>query len=402
MGTSEQGPRSGLTSTEQALLELMQIALEVDPSSTRVRELCRSWVRQPPTDGSHTVTLRAALRALLTALPEPTPSPLRGNSRSEGTWTTSRAGESQFPRDPETNQALLRAGRPGSSVGPVLDEESRRRVDRLISESSIRDRLIESGLQPSRSVLLSGPPGVGKTMTASHIAEQMKLPLVVVDLAAVMSSYLGRTGRNVRAILDYATSNECALFIDEFDALAKRRDDAADIGELKRLVNVLLLELDRWPPGSLLLAATNHLDLLDSAITRRFDVLLDLPLPNFKERSHLLSTIPAIEIGEIDDDVIGLLALSLGGFSHSDIIRSCNEIARASLVDDGDFRKLHRHIIEFSMKRLREEVKDDAAIRKSVALAAQKHLGLSQRKIASLLGVSHPTVSRMLTASDKN
>ncbi|MFD6473896.1 AAA family ATPase [Streptomyces anulatus] len=271
-------------------------------------------------------------------------------------------------------------------------------MDDLVAERPVREALVDVGLQPSRSVLLSGPPGVGKTLTASHIASQMKQTLFVVDLAAVMSSYLGRTGRNLRAVMDFAAENECVLFIDEFDALAKRREDDSDVGELKRLVNVLLLELDRWPAGSFLIAATNHKELLDTAISRRFDVLLELSLPATCERKILISSLPAILSASVSAETCGLVALATDEMSHSDIVRLCNAIARESIVREGHLSSFEESLVRFAVGKLRDVAGEDPVIREQVAVAASVHLGLSNRKIANILGVSHPTISRAISA----
>ncbi|WUD04336.1 AAA family ATPase [Streptomyces sp. NBC_00523] len=260
---------------------------------------------------------------------------------------------------------------------------------------------MEVGLQPSRSVLLSGPPGVGKSMTAAYIAEQMKQPLLVVDLASVMSSYLGRTGRNLRAALDYASKTECVLFIDEFDALAKRRDDSTDIGELKRLVNVLLLELDRWPAGSFLVAATNHLDLVDTAIARRFDVKIEMRMPERELRQNLLTQIPVIAAGDVGTEFVSLLALATEGASHSDIVKLVNGLARAAIIEDGNLKAFPKRIAEHAMAALREQSVTDTETRSQIIRLAHQSLGYSQRKIAGILGVSHPTVSRALASREK-
>ncbi|WP_406148182.1 AAA family ATPase [Streptomyces anulatus] len=304
----------------------------------------------------------------------------------------------QLPRDPETNQVLLRVAETAPSYGPILDEATRQSVDDLVAERPVREALVDVGLQPSRSVLLSGPPGVGKTLTASHIASQMKQTLFVVDLAAVMSSYLGRTGRNLRAVMDFAAENECVLFIDEFDALAKRREDDSDVGELKRLVNVLLLELDRWPAGSFLIAATNHKELLDTAISRRFDVLLELSLPATCERKILISSLPAILSAAVSAETCGLVALATDEMSHSDIVRLCNAIARESIVREGHLSSFEEALVRFALGKLRDVAGEDPIIREQVAVAASVHLGLSNRKIANILGVSHPTISRAISA----
>jgi AAA+ superfamily predicted ATPase len=238
-------------------------------------------------------------------------------------------------------------------------------------------------------------------MTAAYIAEQMKQPLLVVDLASVMSSYLGRTGRNLRAVLDYASETECVLFIDEFDALAKRRDDNTDVGELKRLVNVLLLELDRWPADSFLVAATNHLDLVDPAIARRFDVKIELPMPECEQRGSLLAQIPFISAARIEGDYISLLALATEGKSHSDIVKLVNGFAREMIVEDGNLERFPERIANYAMTSLSELAKTDAEVRSQIIRLAHQSLGYSQRKIAGILGVSHPTVSRALASREK-
>lgn len=393
MGASAWQDKAGLSPTERALLELMDAGLRADTEA--VREQCRRLMRRPPEDAHHAVTLRAELRALLTS--SQGQSPLRGVDVAQGVATTIPE-TTHLPRDPETNQVLLRVAESAPSYGPVLDEATRQRVDDLVAERPVREALVDVGLQPSRSVLLSGPPGVGKTLTASHIASQMKQTLFVVDLASVMSSYLGRTGRNLRAVLDFAAENECVLFIDEFDALAKRREDDSDVGELKRLVNVLLLELDRWPAGSFLIAATNHRELLDSAISRRFDVLIELSLPAVGERRLLISSLPAILSAAVSTETCGLVALATDGLSHSDIVRLCNGIARESVVRDRDLSSLEESLVRFALEKLREVAGEDSSVREQVAVAASVHLGLSNRKIANILGVSHPTISRAISA----
>jgi len=125
-------------------------------------------------------------------------------------------------------------------------------------------------------------------MAARRLAADLGLPLAELDLATAVSSLLGRTGLNLRRVFDYARRVPCLLFLDEFDAVAKRRDDLSDVGELKRAVNVLLKEMEAWPAASVLAAATNHPALLDPAVFRRFDLVVELPLPGVAEREALL------------------------------------------------------------------------------------------------------------------
>ena len=155
---------------------------------------------------------------------------------------------------------------------PLLSGDVEDSLGQLIAERRQSDRLQAMGLTPTRSAIFVGPPGVGKTLTARWLAAQLKVPLYVLDLTAVMSSLLGKSGTNLRAAIDFAKREPCVLLLDEIDAIAKRRSDDSDVGELKRLVTVILQEVDEWPASSVLLAATNHPELIDPALWRRFDL----------------------------------------------------------------------------------------------------------------------------------
>ena len=205
-----------------------------------------------------------------------------------------RSGLSQtasaLPTDPESAAFLLR----GEAVpavpppAPILPPETAREVARFVGERRAAGRLLAEGFEPPRSLLLHGAPGTGKTLLARWLAAELALPLAALDLAAAISSLLGRTGLNLRRVLDHGRRSPCVLFLDEFDAVAKRRDDPSDLGDLKRAVNVLLKEMEQWPSSSVLIAATNHPNLLDPAVFRRFDAVIALPLPGLAEREALL------------------------------------------------------------------------------------------------------------------
>ena len=199
-----------------------------------------------------------------------------------------RSSFAPLPVDSDSRLELLRVDNsPAVPFAPVWPKPVAAVLEEIIEERHLEQRLLEAGIEPTKSVLFCGPPGTGKTLAATWLAEQLHIPCLTLDLSAVMSSFLGRTGNNIRTVLDYSRRLPGVLLLDEFDALAKRRDDALEIGELKRLVTVLLQEIERWPAHGILIAATNHPDLLDPAVWRRFDRVLEFPLPSPSELEEL-------------------------------------------------------------------------------------------------------------------
>lgn len=148
---------------------------------------------------------------------------------------------------------------------------------------------LEQGISPTNRILFCGPPGCGKTLTANVLAGELGLPVAYVKLDGLVSSYLGQTGTNIRKIFDFVKDKNIVLFLDEFDAIAKKRDDSNELGELKRVVTTLLQNMDELPSNVFLVAATNHHHMLDSAIWRRFDLAILLELPTSKQRSQIIS-----------------------------------------------------------------------------------------------------------------
>ena len=227
----------------------------------------------------------------------------------------------------------------------VLPPEIESSLQQLIKERENSKKLVNAGLEPTKTILFTGKPGVGKTLAAKWLAYKLKKPLLVLDLAAVMSSFLGRTGNNLRHVLDYAKSIDCILLIDELDAIAKRRDDHSEVGELKRLVTVLLQEFDDWPSSGILLSATNHPDLLDPAIWRRFEMICEFPAPDRKTAYKFIFSL--IEKDKINvENWAQILSILVNGLSFSEIEHQVQSARRHALVLDTPIETAFEVIIQ--------------------------------------------------------
>ena len=165
----------------------------------------------------------------------------------------------------------------------VLSETCRAAVDQLIEEQQRSSVLRAHGLDPRHRLLLVGPPGNGKTTLAEAIAEALAVPFFVVRYEAMIGSYLGETASRLKRVFDYVRTTPCVLFFDEFDAVGKERGDIHETGEIKRVVTSLLMHVDELPSYAVVIAATNHSELLDRAVWRRFQLRLGLPAPGEKE-----------------------------------------------------------------------------------------------------------------------
>ncbi len=289
--------------------------------------------------------------------------------------------------------ALLRFEEFDALEAPVLSVNVESALRQLLLERERSDALRDAGLEPTRTLLLVGPPGVGKTMLARYCAARLRLPMVAIDLGAVMSSYLGKSGQNLSEAIAYARSVKCVFLIDEFDAIAKRRDDPADVGELKRIVNLLLLELERWPATGLLIGATNHPELLDRAIWRRFDRVLEIGPPDQSARRMIFERETARYRADVSSQQFDFLAELTEGVSGSEIVRLVKAAVREVVLGGSSVaERLEQEVITRILKGGGES---DEARRLFCKLASDR-LGWSQRQIAAALGVSHVTVGRIL------
>lgn len=296
-------------------------------------------------------------------------------------------GGAVVPVDADSQLSLAKSEYPVIMPdSPILDVHLKARIKQVVAEQSHLSVLEEKGLGPTRSLLFVGPPGVGKTMSVRWLASLLGRPLITLDLATVMSSFLGKTGANIRSVLEYAKSVESVLLLDEFDAIAKKRDDDGDVGELKRLVTVILQEVDDWPSTSLLVAATNHGELLDPAVWRRFDDVLEFRVPSAGERMEALVSL-------FNDDIealkgwMPLLVNLWEGRSFSDMSRTVQWIRRrAAIVGDTTLDVLLDRI----SYDLRTGTKEDR--KRAAHLLAEN--GYSDRKISDIVGISRDTIRK--------
>lgn len=205
----------------------------------------------------------------------------------------------------------------------------------LIEEHARKDLLRAHGLEPRHRVLLVGPPGNGKTSLAETLAEALVLPLIVVRYEGIIGSYLGETAVRLRRLFDYVRTRSCVLFFDEFDTLGKERGDEHDTGEIKRVVSSLLLQIDDLPSHVLVVAATNHPELLDRAVWRRFQVRLDLPLP---QKPQVIAWLKDCErrLGEPLKYPLEKIAMELKGASYAELEEFEHDVRRRRLLSGSD------------------------------------------------------------------
>lgn len=299
------------------------------------------------------------------------------------------ANMESVPVDRDSRLQLLKFENPATlDIEPIWANNIKQELQQVLKERQAEDELLAAGLAPTSSLLFKGCSGVGKTLAARWLATKLNLPLLILDLSAVMSSFLGRTGSNVRNVFDYAKGSKCILLLDEMDAIAKKRDDIAEIGELKRLVTVLLQEIDDWCGGGILIAATNHPEMLDPAVWRRFERIIDFPKPNNKQVEQSIN-LYLCDSSEKLAPWRELLSIALSDCSYSDIEREITKIRRASIINKEPLEKSIENWLNSNIQDLSKN--DRADIAKKMINA-----GLSQRKASEITGVSRTTLRKVL------
>lgn len=216
----------------------------------------------------------------------------------------------------------------GMILTPSLDE----RLHRVIAEQRQQHRLTERGLAPRRKLLLVGPPGSGKTMTAAALAGELNLPLFTVLFDTLITRFMGETASKLRLVFDAMGSTRGVYFFDEFDAIGARRTEKNDVGEIRRVLNSFLQFLENDHSDSLIVAATNHPELLDPALFRRFDDVIAYSLPDYEVAESILKA----RLAMFDTELIdwrGAVS-DANGLSQGELSRAADEAAKRAVLDD--------------------------------------------------------------------
>ena len=365
----------------ESFVELLDAALSGD--YTRVRRVASTVAKAvEPTDRDLARTIRAIVRR-------------------KGTPVGASGALEHVPVDAKSRTSLVEeAAWPSHTI--FIEDQIESYVRSFVSDVEKADQFRELGVAVRPCLLLSGAPGTGKSLLAGQIAQLLNLPLFVVRLDSVMSSLLGDTAKNIRQVFDFVRNRDCVLFLDEMDAIAKIRDDKQELGELKRVVNTVLQALDSLDEKSITIAATNHAQLLDPAIWRRFPYKIELRAPSLRTRfemwSHLLST------SDLSDDIISILAKSSSGLTGADI-ENLALAARRNAIAEGralDTASLVYAANEIANGRQAWPARSGLGIGEKKRLAAELAASgrASQAELGRLFGISRQAVAGYLKENE--
>ncbi|MFC4864015.1 AAA family ATPase [Pseudomonas sp. MAHUQ-62] len=279
-----------------------------------------------------------------------------------------------------------------------LNQDSRNVFQTFISDVINIEELISHGLSGRLNLLLSGPPGTGKSLVAGHVAAQLNRPLYTVRLDSVISSLLGDTAKNLRQIFDFIPKKNGVLFLDEVDAVAKLRDDRHELGELKRVVNTLIQGLDSLDDQTVVVAATNHSGLLDPAIWRRFPYKINFSTPDLDMRQELWNHFLFVDNG--DNSINHILAKISDGLSGADIESLAIAARRKSILAKTDLNIASTIAATINSTlgntATPEGGEMSTANKKSIANVLHKEYGATQVDLAKILTTTRQTIASYL------
>ncbi len=343
------------------------------------------------------MTLRKAVNALENENPGLASAILSSIAMAGGVGAARKfAHVDSLPTDRDTGLGLLVSeGIPNVPRSFILKGESYLLVRRFVEERKKTTLLLQKGLTPPTSIALVGPPGTGKTTIAKWIANELSLPLLVLNLASVITSYLGQTGQNLSLALDRARQEPSVLLLDEFESIASLRTIDGDVGEMRRVVAVLLKEIEEWPPHGIVVAASNLPDLIDQAFIRRFSRWVELKLPNEEVRFEILNAY----LSGVPSELVHLASKLMKLSSGADL-KSFSDKIKIREVVDGVSRE-SAIILELSMTCYSGE-KDTAIMSKYIQFARNvSGKKPTYRELGAMFGISHTRAMQLAKTGGK-
>lgn len=311
-----------------------------------------------------------------------------------------------LPVDKETSTALVEVFFDDDlpSEPPIFTPEIHVAINSIVNEWAQFEQLIEIQALPASSCLIYGLPGTGKTHLAKWIAKQIGLPVVLARLEGLMSSFLGTTSRNIGNLFAFANRYNCVLLLDEFDAIAKLRNDSQEVGEVKRVVNTLLQSLDSRHDKGFTIGVTNHESLLDPAIWRRFDIQMQVPKPSNDVLMHLIKKLA--DPLDFNETELKFLVWCLEDSSGADAKMLVKWLKRVSVLNsNADLVSVMRQFVLLNAGRISSDRRnamvhgDEPLIQ---ALLADKSFSFKQKDIAPLFHMAPSSISKLLSRNKEN
>lgn len=234
----------------------------------------------------------------------------------------------------------------------VLSENIGTRLEKLINEQQKLELLLQHNLSPRRKLLLAGSPGTGKTMAAQAIAGELGIPVFIIRLDGILSKFMGESIAKLRMIFDLMPQQRAVYLFDEFDSIGSKRHQGHDVGEIKRILNSFLINIDRDNSNSIIIAATNLPEVLDTALFRRFDDILNFPLPDIADTTLAVSKYTANFSFDRKASQNELMEAAQG-LNFSEIAKACEETIKEMILSNG--KKLRKDILLESLKKRKQK-----------------------------------------------
>lgn len=274
----------------------------------------------------------------------------------------------------------------------ILSDSAEDMLKDFVATIKSKNKMMSLGLEFRNTLLLYGPPGCGKTSAARYLASELGLPLITARFDTLISSLLGNTAKNIHRIFDFAKQQSCILFLDEFDAIAKARDDAHELGELKRVVNSLLQNIDDFSQEGILIAATNHAQMLDSAVWRRFQTVIELPKPGEVEIRKFITQFPeVINQNGISEPQWRTITESMTELAYSDIKDIVQNVFKKAVLREKTDIECSDYLVEiflfknhgnYSQEDVVKFLYENGVAQKQIA----RYYSISERQVRNFLG----------------